>query len=135
MSITHKWIGTVLEVTSDSGTTSCDLLGPKGDMGVRGPQGIPGNGTGITDLNDFYTKTEVDQLIDNVTAGETNLLNYYTKNEVDILLDQVETENVDLSNYYTRTEINNKGYQTSAQVNALIQNALNNIADAEGGSY
>lgn len=37
--ITHYWDGTKLVVTSDSGTSSCDL---KGDMGIRGPQGSPG---------------------------------------------------------------------------------------------
>lgn len=39
MGISHSWNGTVLTVTSDSGTSSADL---KGDMGIRGPQGIPG---------------------------------------------------------------------------------------------
>lgn len=40
--ITHEWDGTRLIITSDSGTSSCDLKGTKGDMGVRGPQGAPG---------------------------------------------------------------------------------------------
>ena len=42
--ITHSWNGTVLTITSDSGTSSCDLKGSTGDMGVRGPQGITGIG-------------------------------------------------------------------------------------------
>ena len=33
VSVTHKWDGTVLEVTSASGTSSADLKGPKGDPG------------------------------------------------------------------------------------------------------
>jgi hypothetical protein len=37
--IFHEWNGTILTITSDSGTSSADLKGPKGDMGVRGPQG------------------------------------------------------------------------------------------------
>ena len=37
--ITHSWNGTVLTITSDSGTSSADL---KGEMGVRGPQGLVG---------------------------------------------------------------------------------------------
>ena len=37
--ITHSWNGTVLTITSDSGTSSADL---KGDIGIRGPQGKPG---------------------------------------------------------------------------------------------
>ena len=40
--ITHEWRDTSLVVTSDSGTSMCDLKGPKGDMGIRGPQGEPG---------------------------------------------------------------------------------------------
>lgn len=42
MGITHEWNGTVLTITSDSGTSSADLKGAKGDDGVRGPQGIAG---------------------------------------------------------------------------------------------
>ena len=41
--IYHEWNGTVLTVTSDSGTSSCDLKGAKGDMGVRGAQGAKGD--------------------------------------------------------------------------------------------
>lgn len=40
--ITHSWNGTVLTITSDSGTSSCDLKGGTGDRGIRGPQGEPG---------------------------------------------------------------------------------------------
>ena len=39
MGITHRWDGTVLTITSDSGTSSADLRGEKGDDGIRGPQG------------------------------------------------------------------------------------------------
>ena len=54
VSVTHKWDGTILEVTSASGTSSADLKGEKGDPftyddftpeqleALRGPQGIPG---------------------------------------------------------------------------------------------
>lgn len=37
--IEHKWNGTVLTITSDSGTSSADLKGAKGDDGARGAQG------------------------------------------------------------------------------------------------
>jgi hypothetical protein len=43
--IFHEWNGTVLTITSDSGTSSMDLQGPKGDTGIRGPQGPAGNAT------------------------------------------------------------------------------------------
>ena len=40
--IYHEWDGTTLIITSDSGTSACDLKGAKGDIGVRGPQGVSG---------------------------------------------------------------------------------------------
>ena len=36
--IFHEWHGTVLTITSDSGTSSMDLKGERGEMGIRGPQ-------------------------------------------------------------------------------------------------
>lgn len=51
--ITHSWDGTVLTITSDSGTSSADLKGAKGDIGIRGPQGVPG----IVDETLFYTRS------------------------------------------------------------------------------
>lgn len=45
VSVTHSWDGTVLTVTSASGTSSADLKGEKGDkgdIGATGPQGIQG---------------------------------------------------------------------------------------------
>lgn len=51
--IIHVWDGTVLTITSASGTSSADLKGPKGDKGDKGatgatgPQGPQGN-TGAT---------------------------------------------------------------------------------------
>ena len=38
----------------------------------------------------------------------------------------------DMSIYYTKTEIDTKGYQTEAEVTALINNAIGNI---ENGTY
>ena len=42
--IKHSWNGTILTIESDSGISSCDLKGGKGDTGARGPQGAPGVG-------------------------------------------------------------------------------------------
>lgn len=39
VSVTHSWAGTVLTVTSASGTSSADLKGDKGDTGNTGPAG------------------------------------------------------------------------------------------------
>ena len=42
ISATHSWNGTVLTITSASGTSSSDLKGDKGDKGDTGPQGEQG---------------------------------------------------------------------------------------------
>ena len=62
VSVTHKWDGTVLEVTSASGTSSADLKGEKGEQGIQGIQGIQGDpgytpqkGVDYFDGEDGYT--------------------------------------------------------------------------------
>lgn len=62
MGISHSWNGTVLTITSDSGTSSADL---KGDMGIRGPQGpaYTGGGDIDIDLTDYYTKEETAAIV------------------------------------------------------------------------
>lgn len=60
--IFHEWNGTILTITSNSGTSSMDLKGSKGDMGIRGPQGIGGSGASV-DMSDYYTKSEIDALL------------------------------------------------------------------------
>lgn len=58
MGITHSWNGTVLTITSDSGTSSADLKGEKGDTGVRGAQGIAGKTIDNLNIIDMqYTDT------------------------------------------------------------------------------
>ena len=42
VSVTHSWNGTVLTVTSASGTSSVDLKGEKGEQGIQGIQGVQG---------------------------------------------------------------------------------------------
>lgn len=57
--ITHEWNGTILTITSDSGTSSMDLKGDKGDDGIRGAQGYPGqdgkDGAGGAELDTTLT--------------------------------------------------------------------------------
>lgn len=136
--IKHEWNGTVLIITSDSGTSSMDLKGDKGDTGSRGPQGkcgviIDAEGNVITDV---ATEQYVDEQIANVVSGGTiDLSNYATVAYVDKKVAEAgggSTVEVDLSNYYTKTQIDEKGYQTEAQVQALIDAALGVI---ENGSY
>lgn len=42
MPITHEWNGTILTITSDSGTSSADLRGATGATGARGARGLTG---------------------------------------------------------------------------------------------
>ena len=67
MGITHKWNGTVLTITSDSGTSSADLKGEKGDKGCRGAQGKTGftiGADGTIDTTGFATESYVDSVIE-----------------------------------------------------------------------
>ena len=74
--IYHSWNGTVLTVTSDSGTSSCDLKGAPGDMGIRGPQGLPGilvdtNGVILGTTKDIQdTFSTIDKRITNLEERE-----------------------------------------------------------------
>lgn len=151
--IFHEWNGTVLTITSDSGTSSADLKGV-GEMGPRGPQGPAGVSVGEggnVDLSNYYTKnetyskTEVDEKIAAVPGGETvDLSNYYTKKEtysktevdqkiaeaqlsggeVDLSGYALKTEIPDVSQFITMSAVEAKGYQTETQVQALINSAL-----------
>lgn len=56
--ITHSWNGTILTVTSDSGTSSADLKGSKGDTGARGVRGLKGD----VNISSVNGKTGVVQL-------------------------------------------------------------------------
>lgn len=67
--ISHSWNGTVLTITSDSGTSSADLKGEKGDTGIRGAQGPAGvliNEAGEIDLTGYATKQELEEAISNI---------------------------------------------------------------------
>lgn len=64
--IKHEWLGTTLVITSDSGTSGCDLKGDRGDIGIRGPQGPQGEKpevfftVGVEDKN--LLETEYDEI-------------------------------------------------------------------------
>ena len=72
-------------------------------------------------LNNYYTKDEVDAIVQNVTvdfsdyynkseidemfeAAIVDLTPYYTKDEIDALLEEVDVD-IDLSDYYTKQEV------------------------------
>ena len=57
------------------------------------------------DLTNYYTKSEIDEMIKNLNKliANIDLSNYYTKSEIDALLEGLVP--VDLSNYFTKPEI------------------------------
>ena len=59
--IKHEWNGTVLTITSDSGTSSCDLKGEKGDDGIRGAQGATGAPYKPVKGIDYFTDGDIDK--------------------------------------------------------------------------
>lgn len=134
MPITHKWNGTILTITSDSGTSSADLRGEKGDKGCRGPQGRAGvilNEDGTVDMTGYATETYVDESLANV---EVDLTGYATESYVDTQITDVESKippATDLSDYYTKSEVDDQvanvtvdltGYATETYVDTAIEN-------------
>ena len=77
-----------------------------------------------TDLADYATTTYVDEALENLDVN-VDLSNYYTKSETNALIP-------DTSGFTTMTAVEEKGYQTEAQVNSLINTALGVI---ENGTY
>lgn len=58
-----------------------------------------------TDMSNYYTKDEVDDLLANVEGGEVDLTKYYTKSQIDIKLNGYVEDDV-LGSYYTKSEVN-----------------------------
>ena len=112
--ITHVWNGTILTITSDSGTSSVDLKGGKGDTGPRGAQGPAGvivNPDGTIDTSQYATETYVNQKIAEIQGGSVDLSNYYTKEQIDAK--GYLTEHQSLAAYALKSEIPDvSGYLT-----------------------
>lgn len=108
-----------------------------------------------SDMANYYTKDEIDDLIANVEGGEVDLTKYYTKSQIDIklngyvqddvlgsyytknevndLIDNIEiptgVTNFDSTQYYTKTEVNNlipKDYLTEIPSEFITETELNN---------
>lgn len=62
MPATLKLEGRVLTLEDEGTISTVDLAEVRGDQGVQGAKGKPGIGT--ADLTDYYTKAEVDTLIE-----------------------------------------------------------------------
>lgn len=131
--ITHSWNGTILTVTSDSGTSSADL---KGDTGCRGPQGpagvaIEGGGSDV-DLSAYYTSAQVE------TRLAATAANLATPTQVS----QIVTAQT--SQFVTEAEVDNKianadldltGYATQAYVATEIAKAQLEGSDVDTSQF
>ena len=95
------------------------------------------------DLSNYYTKAETNTAISQAISAipGTDLSNYYTKSETNTAIQNAQpnlapyalkTEIPDVSGFTTMGAVEQKGYQTEAQVNSLINTALGVI---ENGSY
>ena len=92
--IKHKWNGTILTITSDSGTSSMDLKGRQGDDGIRGPQGPAGlilDEYGDIVFEGLATERYVDEKIEDIEVEATvDLSNYYTRDEIDATIAELQ---------------------------------------------
>ena len=76
-------------------------------------------------LDDYYTKEQIDNKLDDVVAGEVDLSDYYTKAQIDKKLTEIEEGDIDLTNYYTKQQIDNKGFITSIPSEYVTESELN----------
>ena len=76
-------------------------------------------------LDDYYTKSQIDDKLENIEAGEVDLSNYYTKAQVDKKLSEIEEGDIDLTNYYTKKQIDDKGFLTSIPSQYVTEAELN----------
>ena len=139
--ITHEWEGAILTITSDAGTSSSNLQGPKGDTGPRGPQGPAGviynqDGDLVLDMSDYATIEMVDDAIENFAP---DLTDYATKNFVstEIARAQMEGAGVDTSGFATKDdleniEINIDNKTLVKDVNGVVTTAIGGFANNGG---
>ena len=93
------------------------------------------NDSGFISNSNFATKTELKEVENKIP----NVSNFATKSDVSNSISEVENKIPNVSNFattsYVETAITNKGYQTQTQVQALINDAISNIKNANEVSY
>ena len=93
------------------------------------------NDSGFVSNSNFATKTELKEVENKIP----NVSNFATKSDVSNSISAVEAKIPNVSNFattsYVETAITNKGYQTQIQVQALINDAISNIKNANEVSY
>lgn len=158
--IKHEWSGSILTITSASGSSSADLKGPKGDTGPRGPQGPAGilvdkDGEVKVDLSPYYTAEEVDAKLENVSIDLSgyatkayviekvddaipNMSDYATKNYVSTEIAKAQlsggggTGEVDLSGYATKDDLKNISVEIDNKT--IIRDENGKLKTALGGA-
>lgn len=124
------------------GDGSLTIINNKGESVVFTP--AAGGGGGAVDSVNGQTGTVVSDILTKVSELE-NDSGYLTSHQdisnlaTKVELSAVEAKIPDVSNFATtndvETAITNKGYQTQTQVQALINNAISNIKNANEVSY
>ena len=94
-------------------------IGPKGEPGTQGPAGQDGK-TPVKGV-DYFTEADIQEIASRVEPQDVDLSEYAKKTDIP-----------DTSGFTTMTAVEEKGYQTEDQVNALINTALGVI---ENGTY
>ena len=144
--ITHYWNGSILTVTSDSGTSSANLSGP---TGCRGPQGRPGvvyDEEGNLIIGDVPSGAEVDELAARVGSLEqkidegginVDLTGYATENYVDVAIAkaQLEGAEVDLSGFVTQDELEDAISEVSSSTNNVSVDGITILQRNDGTIY
>ena len=133
--IYHEWNGTVLTITSDSGTSSADLKGAKGDIGVRGAQGVRGR-DGNTNIISVNGKTgavilgaeEVGALPSTTIIPSIDGLATEEFVVQKVTEAQMSGADVDLSAYYTKTETEALVSDAVIQTQVLLSDYATNEA-------
>ena len=96
---------------------------------------IPTKTSDLINDSNFATKTELKEVENKIP----NVSNFATKSDVSNSISVVEKKIPNVSNFattsYVETAITNKGYQTQIQVQALINDAISNIKNANEVSY
>ena len=124
-SVSHRWNGKTLIITSASGTTSANLQGATGEPGKDGRDGIDGkdglNGTPGKDGKDgyspvrgvdYWTPEDKAEIIAEVSQGEIDLSGYVTDEELATAI----VNKADKDTVYTKTEVNSYNYGIERQI-------------------
>lgn len=82
----------------------------------------------VANPNIYYTKSEIDKIVEDIEAGEVDLSDYYTKEETEGLLegklDASAYTPTDLTGYATEQWVEDKGYLTEHQPMKTINNQV-----------